>query len=150
MRAGNTRLVPELLVSNLVKSLAFHVDLVGFTVLYARPEDGFAYLGLEGAELMLEEAPEETDDERVWWTARPEKPYGRGINFQVEVSNVDAILDRLKAADWPLFRPMEEMWYRKDATEVGNRQFLVQDPDGYLFRFFSDLGERPARGSSGA
>jgi catechol 2,3-dioxygenase-like lactoylglutathione lyase family enzyme len=140
----SARLVPELLCSNLKASVAFHVDLVGFTVAYDRPEEGFAYLDLEGSELMLDEAPEETGDERVWWTARPEKPYGRGINFQIEVSDVDAIHDRLKEADWPLFRPMEEQWYRKDESEVGNRQFLVQDPDGYLFRFFSDLGERPA------
>jgi catechol 2,3-dioxygenase-like lactoylglutathione lyase family enzyme len=26
----------------------------------------------------------------------------------------------------------------------GNRQFVVADPDGYLLRFFQDLGERPA------
>jgi len=26
---------------------------------------------------------------------------------------------------------------------VGNRQFVVPDPDGYLLRFFQDLGERP-------
>jgi catechol 2,3-dioxygenase-like lactoylglutathione lyase family enzyme len=140
----SARLVPELLCSSLKTSLAFHVDLIGFAILYDRPEDGFAYLDLEGSELMLEEAAEITDDDRVWWTARPEKPYGRGINFQIEVSGVDAIQGRLKAAGWPLFRPMEEQWYRKDDTEVGNRQFLVQDPDGYLFRFFSDLGERPA------
>ena len=141
----NARLVPELMVSNLEKSLAFYVGLIGFTVLYDRPEESFAYLGLDGAELMLEEAPQITDDERVWWTARPEKPYGRGINFQVEVADVDAIHGRLLSRGWPLFRPMEEKWYRKDDHEVGNRQFLVQDPDGYLFRFFTDLGERPLR-----
>ena len=143
MTVTGARLVPELLCSSLKDSLAFHVGLVGFTVLYDRPEDGFAYLDLEGAELMLEEAPERTDDARVWWTAEPEKPYGRGINLQIEVADVYAIHARLNAAGWPLFRPIEEKWYRKDDGEVGNRQVLVQDPDGYLFRFFSDLGERP-------
>ncbi len=145
----SAKLVPELLCSSLEQSLAFHVGLLGFTVLYDRPEESFAYLDLEGSELMLEEAPEETDDDRFWWTARPEKPYGRGVNFQVEVANVDIIHSRLIGAGWPLFRPMEERWYRKDETEVGNRQFLVQDPDGYLFRFFSDLGERPAGSKAG-
>lgn len=143
------KLVPELLCSSLAESLAFHVDLIGFSVLYDRPEDRFAYLGLEGSELMLEEAPAASDpasssDEGIWWTGPAEKPYGRGINFQLEVADVDAIHDRLTQADWPLFRPMENQWYRKDRSEVGNRQFLVQDPDGYLFRFFSDLGERSA------
>jgi hypothetical protein len=43
----------------------------------------------------------------------------------------------------PLFVPLEERWYRRDDVLLGNRQFLVQDPDGYLLRFFEDLGERP-------
>ena len=50
--------------------------------------------------------------------------------------------------------PMEERWYRVDVvqpggrwrkagiTEVGNRQFVLADPDGYLWRPFQDLGER--------
>lgn len=137
------KLVPELLCSSLSDSLAFYVDLVGFSVLYDRPEDRFAYLDLEGAQLMLEEARDTDTD--AWWTARPEKPYGRGINLQIEISDVDSVARRVEAANWPLFLPMEEAWYRAGATEVGNRQFLVQDPDGYLLRFFSDLGERPVR-----
>jgi hypothetical protein len=28
--------------------------------------------------------------------------------------------------------------------EVGNRQFVLADPDGYLWRPFCDLGERSA------
>jgi hypothetical protein len=40
--------------------------------------------------------------------------------------------------------PIEERWYRRDQMETGNRQFVVADPDGYLLRFFSDLGRRPA------
>jgi hypothetical protein len=51
---------------------------------------------------------------------------------------------------------MEERWYRVDVaetggrwqmqgpTEAGNRQFVVADPDGYLWRPFRDLGTRPA------
>lgn len=34
---------------------------------------------------------------------------------------------------------MEEKWYRATDKELGNKQFLVQDPDGYLLRFFQDL-----------
>ena len=122
---SRAKLVPELLCSNLEESLAFYIGLAGFAVLYERPEDRFVYLGLDGAELMLEEAPEVLDDKRVWWTAAPEKPYGRGINLQIEVADVDAVYERLMRADWPLFRPMEEQWYRVDSSEIGNRQFLV-------------------------
>ena len=136
------KLVPELFCSDLKASLHFYIDLIGFSILYDRPEDGFAYLDLDGVQLMLDEPQEAIDSPSSWWTAKPEKPYGRGINLQIEVSDVDAICQRLTHNKWPIFRPMEEKWYRVKDCEMGNRQFLVQDPDGYLLRFFSDLGER--------
>ena len=39
--------------------------------------------------------------------------------------------------------PLEERWYRREDEELGNRQFVVADPDGYLLRFFTNLGTRP-------
>lgn len=129
------RLVPELLVSDFAASRDFYVRVIGFAVSYERPAEHFAYLDLDGAELMIEQ---ETD---FWLTAKREKPYGRGINLQIEVGDLDGILARLRAAGVPLFRPVEEAWYRASETYSGNRQFLVQDPDGYLLRFFQDLGE---------
>jgi len=63
--------------------------------------------------------------------------------FQVEVPSVDLILNRLEAVAWPLFMACEEKWYRAGTVETGQRQFLVQDPDGYLVRLAEGLGERP-------
>ena len=37
---------------------------------------------------------------------------------------------------------IEENWYRQDDKLLGNKEFLVQDPDGYLIRFSQDLGEK--------
>jgi catechol 2,3-dioxygenase-like lactoylglutathione lyase family enzyme len=136
----HAKLVPELLCSNLEKTLHFYVELVGFTIQYDRPEDRFAYLSMDGVEIMVEEAPETSEDPRVWWTAKAVHPYGRGINLQIEVADIDLLLLKFQNAGWPLFRPIEEKWYRLSAQEVGNRQFLVQDPDGYLLRFFKSLG----------
>lgn len=138
----DAKIVPEFYCSDLQASLRFFVGCLGFIVLYDRPEEMFSFLDLEGAQIMLVEAPEQTKGERVWWTGKPEKPFGRGMNLQIEVSHVDDIYQRLNDADWPLFRSIEEKWCRKQDFEVGNRQFLVQDPDGYLLRFFSDLGRR--------
>ena len=134
----NARLVPELLVSDFATSLDFYVRLIGFAVRYDRPAEKFAYLDLGGAELMIEQ---ETD---FWLTAKRERPYGRGINLQIEADDLDGILARLSAAGIPLFRPVEEAWYRAGDVYAGNRQFLVQDPDGYLLRLFQDLGQRAA------
>lgn len=130
-------LVPELLVTDLARSLAFYVDLLGFTVDYDRPEEGFAYLEREGAELMLERI-----DPAGWLTAPMVPPFGRGINFEIGVSDVNALHDAVVAEGTALFRPLHERWYRMGEVEVGNRQFLVQDPDGYLLRFATDLGTR--------
>lgn len=48
-------LVPELMVTDLNCSLEFWVGCLGFTVAYQRLEDGFAYLDLDGAQVMLEQ-----------------------------------------------------------------------------------------------
>jgi hypothetical protein len=43
---------------------------------------------------------------------------------------------------WARLVPVEG-WYRTGGVETGQRQFLVQDPDGYLLRLAEVLGERP-------
>ncbi len=136
-------LVPELYITALPASLAFWCDLLGFRVLYDRPEQGFAAIEREGIEFMLEEY-ETGPSERCWDTGPREKPYGRGINFEMTVSDIAPLLERLKHAPWPIFFGPEERWYRIGAAEeTGVRQFLVQDPDGYLLRLSQSLGQRP-------
>jgi hypothetical protein len=49
------RLVPELKVNDLETSLRYWRDLVGFSIRYSRPKEGFAYLDLDGAQLMLDQ-----------------------------------------------------------------------------------------------
>ena len=134
------RLVPELKVSDFARSLAFYVELAGFEVLYQRPEVEFAYLSLGGAELMIER------DDGGWRTGALEHPYGRGINLQIEVPDVEALHRRFVAGGHPIMVPMEERWYRRDDVYLGQKQFLVQDPDGYLLRFGEDLGTRTEPG----
>ena len=133
-------LVPELHCCDLDRSLAFYVDLLGFRILYARPEDRFAYLDRNGAELMLQEyAP----GARMLAEAPFEQPYGRGINFQVHVEDVGTLHAKVLNAGLEISLPLEEAWYRRDDIELGCRQFIVQDPDGYLIRLQTDIGTRP-------
>lgn len=132
-------LIPELKVSNFKNSLNFYTNIVGFKILYSRPEDDFAMLEINGARLMIEGLTEKT---RNWEVGPLEKPFGRGINFQIEVKDVQGLHDNFIKFKYPIYLNMEEKWYRKDKVEVGNKQFLVQDPDGYLLRFFEGLGER--------
>lgn len=132
-RAG---LVPELLVAELAASLRFWCGLCGFRVAYDRPEERFAYLDRDGAQVMLEEA---AGPGRRWVTGSLEQPFGRGINLQIAVVETAPILAALQAAAWPLYLAPEEKWYRVAAGTAGLRQFLVQDPDGYLLRFAQPL-----------
>lgn len=133
------RLVPELYCSDIERSVSFYVELLGFLVRFARPEERFVYLDREGAEIMLEQPTT-----RMFLSAELEHPYGRGVNFQIEVADVATLYARVKASPWPVFLELEDRWYRQDERELGNRQFVAQDPDGYLLRFFQDLGSRPA------
>lgn len=133
------KLVPELIVTDLRSSLHFWTTLVGFSIAYERPEEGFAYLDLHGAQIMLEQ---QNSVEQQWLSDELTAPFGRGINLQIEVTSVDSVIIRLQTAQWPLFLEREEVWYRAGSKEVGQRQFLVQDPDGYLVRLVENLGER--------
>ena len=132
-------LVPELYCSNFAESRAFYTDVLGFCVLYEREEEGFAYMEREGAQLMIDEL---TGGPRSWIPAPLEKPYGRGVNLQIWTRDVDALYEQVQAHRAVIFLPMEEKWYRRNEEWVGNRQFIVQDPDGYLLRFAQDLGVR--------
>ena len=100
-------------------------------VAFDRLYDGFAYLDLDGAQIMLEER----DRSRNWIVGPMEALFGRSINFQIGARTIDPILASLAAADWPLFMKPEEKWYRNGDVEAGVHHFLVQDPDGYLIRF---------------
>ena len=74
-----------------------------------------------------------------WETGVMEHPFGRGINFQIFVSEIAPIVKALAAVDYPLMKAPWESWYRKDDEKVGQREFLVQDPDGYVLRFAERL-----------
>lgn len=137
-------LVPELSVTDYEASRHFWCDLVGFSLRYERLEEGFGYLVLGNAHLMLDQI----NRGRTWETGALEPPLGRGINFEVQVENLDTALWRIKNAGWPIFVEPEEKWYRAGDIEIGVRQFLVQDPDGYLLRLQQEIGERPVRESA--
>ncbi|MGE8568763.1 Glyoxalase-like domain protein [compost metagenome] len=138
-KSYRARMVAELMVKDLARSRQFWIDLCGFEVVYQREEEGFVFLDRGGAQFMLEEV--RGDD--GWITAPLEAPLGRGVNFEIKVESVDVLHKRLVDAGWPLYRQMQERWYRSDDVEIGVRQFLVQDPDGYLLRFSEWIGDRP-------
>ncbi len=68
-------LVPELVVADLATSLRFWVDLIGFRIAYDRPENRFAYLDLDGAQVMLDQY---NPSARHWLTGPMDRPLAVG------------------------------------------------------------------------
>lgn len=137
-KAGWAKLVCELLVENVHASLTFWTDILGFEVAYQRPEQHFVYLEhRDGAQIML------CQRSGNWETGTMERPYGRGVMFQVYVGSIADVLSRLAAADWPLHAGPREVWRRYGDREGGKWEIFVKDPDGYLVMIAEDLGERP-------
>lgn len=132
-------LVPELYCSNIAKSLDFYCKILGFSIIYDRPEAKFAFIKRESVQLMMEEL---TDNERKWLSGPLEKPFGRGINLQMETHSIDELYKAVRNHGIPLFMDIEEKWYRRKNDTVGNRQFVIQDPDGYLLRFSQTIGTK--------
>ena len=130
------KLIPELSVTNIEESLGVYRDILGFKVEYSRPAEKFYFLSYEDIQFMVEEI------NNHWWTGELERPFGRGLNFQIEVSDVSVLMKSLEKAGIELFRAPKESWYNGDGVEFGQIEFLVQDPDGYLLRFIQDIGER--------
>ncbi len=135
-------LVPEFAVSHWQKSKAFYCDILGFECVHERPEEGFCYLRLGEAELMIDQIGEgRTFDDGHLPT---EFPFGKGLNVQIRVPSIAVLVAMLTENQHTLYLPVEDRWYRVGAEESGNRQFVVADPDGYLLRFFEELGSRSA------
>ncbi|MCA6960700.1 bleomycin resistance protein [Pectobacterium odoriferum] len=137
-------MVPELSVTDFSVSLHFYVHILGFTVTIRRENPDFAYLSLGEAQLMLE-----AFHDRGWNTGELVKPFGRGINLQIEVDDVMPLLDSLAQHRIPLYRSLKDNYYTietgeemSEPTQACQREFLVQDPDGYLLRF-SQYIEQP-------
>ena len=122
-------LIPELTVTDIERTKDFYLNILGFKMEYERPENKFIFVSLEGNQMMLEQ------ENGHWSVGELEYPFGRGINFEMTVSDVDAIYNRVLDAGIKPFREMQVSNYRSNDEVVVQKEFLVQDPDGYLLRF---------------
>lgn len=134
-------LVPELWCSDFEKSLKYYTDVLGFKVAQKRGKDPHAYLSLHRAQIMI--AHWALDGIYEPWHPKPmEQPFGRGINFQFMVLDVQGLYDRVLSKGIKPFLEIHdaEVW-KTDCMDT-RRQFRVLDPDGYLLRFAQSVGTR--------
>lgn len=122
------KLIPELSVTNIDKSKEFYLTL-GFKIMYERKEDKFVFLELEGNQLMIEEINDN------WNTGELEYPFGRGINISMTVSDIDNYYQDLVNKNISFFKDIMTNEYDVNGKTYLDKEFLIQDPDGYLLRF---------------
>ena len=141
-KSGWAKLAPELLVSDLETSLAFWRDILGFEIAYQRPAPEFVYLEHpEGHQIML------CRRHGGWETGSLERPFGRGTMFQLYFKSIEPALAAVSARAWPIYQELREVWRRAGDQETGQREFFLQDPDGYLIMVAENLGERSISGT---
>jgi catechol 2,3-dioxygenase-like lactoylglutathione lyase family enzyme len=139
-KSGWASFVPELLVQDIEPSLAFWCDVLGFAVAYRRPEERFAYLERpEGSQVMLSQRSGK------WETAALERPYGRGVMFQLTIASIAPVQAAISRTGWPIYAGPREVWRVCGDRESGQREIFVLDPDGYLIMVAEPIGERPSK-----
>ena len=121
-------LIPELSVTNIEKSKKFYLNL-GFKIMYERKEDKFCFLYLEDNQIMIEEI------NNNWNVGEMKYPFGNGINISMTVSDIDSFYEKIISKKIVLFRKIKTSKYRVDDIIYEDKEFLLQDPDGYLLRF---------------
>ena len=122
-------LIPELSVKNLDISKNFYLETLGFILEYERVEDNFAFISYNGTQIMLEQI------NGNWETGDLVYPFGRGINFQIKTDHLDVLREKITINGYQLFEDVYKANYREHEAIHKVKEFLVQDPDGYLLRF---------------
>ena len=128
----------EMMVTDYAASYAFWTKVLGFDPAFERPAQKLACLEHpDGAQVMIYQR------EGDWEVGPMEPPFGRGLVIQVYVRNADAVAARVAALGLPFYVAPREKWRDWGDRLGGQREFLVQDPDGYLVMVAERIGEAP-------
>jgi lactoylglutathione lyase len=119
-------LTPNLIVSNVERTVAFYRDTLGFEVNTTVPEQPpyvFALMKHGGVQIFLN-APEPAAAE---YPAFKDRPIGGTLTLFIEVEGVRQVHASL-AGRVTIVMPLEKKWY-------GLTEFACVDPDGYVITF---------------
>ena len=127
-----------MMVRHYPTTLDWWTALMAMTPVFTRPAQKLAFLQhADGAQVMIYERDGD------WEVGPMEPPFGRGAVIQVFVTDVRAVHARFAAAGHPFYEGLREKWRDWGDRLGGQREFLVQDPDGYLIMVAQGIGERP-------
>ena len=57
------------------------------------------------------------------------------MNLQIKVKTIDPLYKTMQSSKAEIYLPLENKWYRQEKELVGNRQFVVKDPDANLIAY---------------
>ncbi|GFP75505.1 bleomycin resistance protein [Clostridium fungisolvens] len=123
-------LIPELSVTNIEITKQFYISTLGFKLEYERANEKFIFLSYGKSQFMFEEIHADG-----WNVDVLEYPLGRGINFSIACRDVEHLYDIVKISKIKIYRELKETVYICDGKQKNQKEFLIQDPDGYLLRF---------------
>src|SRR5262245_134794 len=121
-----SKLTPNLLVANVERSLAFYIDVLGFTRGMTVPDESpfvFASVTSGAVEIFFNDAATATKEYPVF----AGEPLGASGTMYIEVDAVDALHEQIKGRVKVLM-PLVTQFY-------GAREFAIEDPDGYVITF---------------
>ena len=121
-----TSLAPNLIVSDVARSLAFYRDVLGFTVQTTVPDvDPFVFAIVQrGPVEVFLNAPEPAIAE---YPAFGNRPIGGTLTLFVHVTSVAEAYAELQDKV-RIVMPLQKKWY-------GVTEFAFEDPDGYIITF---------------
>ena len=120
------KLTPNLIVSNVERSLEFYCGVLGFTRTHAVPDaPPLVFAGVQsGAVEIFLNAPGPAVDEYPVFAG---KPIGGTLTLFIEVAGIECVYREL-APKVKITMPLEKKWY-------GVTEFAFEDPDGYVITF---------------
>jgi len=125
------KLTPNLIVASVERSLAFYVDVLGFTRGMTVPDGPpfvFASVVSGPVEIFFNDTAEALK-EHPDWAGRVKASAGGSMFIEIDgaAAEVDALHDRIKSKG-RIVIPLTTQWY-------GMREFAIEDPDGFVITF---------------
>lgn len=126
MSQPHLKVVPNLVVSNVERSMAFYRDVLGFTIATTVPDAppyAFAIAVSGGAQVFFNSVESATAE----YPAFQNLPLGGALTMYFEVENVAEHYARL-APQVTIVMALQQKWY-------GMTEFAFVDPDGWMITY---------------
>ncbi len=120
------KLTPNLIVSDVARSVAFYRDVLGFQVQQTVPDVepfAFAIVTSGPVEIFLNARDAAVQE----YPAFAERPIGGTLTLFIEVTGIRQVHEAI-ASQVRVVMPLEDKWY-------GMTEFAFTDPDGYVITY---------------